>query len=157
MTASRKQELMEALHKLKRAARFNVTKGGLSKGECYLLQQIEKRNRETEDGAPGVRISDLSAHAHMSKPAVSQMLNVLEEKNMVLRIMTKDDRRVVYVALTQDGQAALDRFFHLADAAMDRMISRLGEEDTDLLIRLVNRLYDIVSEMDAQEESGEEK
>lgn len=157
MTASRKQELMEALHKLKRAARFNIPKGGLSRGECYLLQQIAKRNGEAEDGAPGVRISDLSVYAHMSKPAVSQMLNVLEDKNMVRRIMTKDDRRVVYVLLTEDGQAALDRFFRLADVTMDRLISRLGAEDTDLLIHLVNRLYDILSEMDAREESLGEK
>lgn len=157
MTASRKQELMEALQKLKRAARFDISKGELSRGECFLLQQIAKRNREAEEGTPGVRISDLSTHAHMSKPAVSQMLNVLENKNMVRRIMTKDDRRVVYVALTEDGQAALDRFFRLADVAMDRLISRLGAEDTDLLIRLINRLYDIVRETDAQEEGEREK
>lgn len=147
MTVSRRQELLEALHKLKRTSQFDLHDGELSRGECYLLQQISKQKNTPEDGAPGVRISDLSASARMSKPAVSQMLNVLEDRGMVRRIMTKNDRRVVYVALTEDGKAVLNRFYQHAGAMMDRLISRLGPEDTDLLIRLINRLYDILSEM----------
>ena len=147
MTVSQRQELLEAMHKLKKASQFDVHNGELSRGECFLLQQISKRKDAPEDGAPGVRISDLSASARMSKPAVSQMLNVLEDKGMVRRITTKNDRRVVYVALTEDGKSVLSRFFQRADAMMDKLISRLGTEDTDLLIRLINRLYDILNEM----------
>lgn len=154
MTESQRQELLEALHKLRRASRIEFHGGGVSRGECFLLQQIAK---SAKNGTPGVRISDLSVLARMSKPAVSQMLNALEDKKMVRRIMTKNDRRVVYVALTDDGKAMLDEFLQSADAMMDRLISRLGTEDTALLIRLVNRLYDILKEMRAEREQSEEK
>ena len=83
----------------------------------------------------------------MSMPAVSQMINLLEDKGYVERYLTKKDRRVVYVHLTPAGKDEFIKQKNHVAAIMDQIMDRIGETDIDELIRLLNKFYDTMEEM----------
>jgi DNA-binding MarR family transcriptional regulator len=83
----------------------------------------------------------------MSKPAVSQMLNTLENKKLIERVMAKSDRRVVYVKLTESGIEQLEKTHKQFQTWLDQIIEELGAEDTAELARLVNKLHLIMEHL----------
>ncbi len=82
-------DLMQKFHKLNMNRK--ITGGGIARREIMMLKMIKMNSFENE----GVTISALSELIDISKPAVSQMINTLEDKGYVERITTKSDRRRV--------------------------------------------------------------
>ncbi len=148
MEISQRQKLLESIGKLKKAHKWFPTDSGVSRGEFFMLHKIVKLNKELQENKPGVKISDLSAAGQMSKPAVSQMLNSLEDRGLVKRVMTKEDRRVVYVDLTESGHMQLKKTMNEFSNLLDKIVAELGEEDTATLVRLFDKLYDIIENME---------
>ena len=62
----------------------------------------------------------------MSMPAVSQILNSLEEKGLIERKMDRNDRRVVYASLTPKGNQLLEDVMSCFSKFMDRIVDGLG-------------------------------
>ena len=83
-------------------------------------------------------------------PAVSQMLNSLEGKGLVARSMTKNDRRAVFVCLTEKGKALLEQNRKEIFSILDEAEHRLGTENLNQLIELSARLFDILLEIEKE-------
>lgn len=56
-------------------------------------------------------VSDLAAIGRISRPAISQGVDVLVKKGLVERRQNPEDRRFVRLALTREGNALLDAIF----------------------------------------------
>lgn len=139
-------QLLEAMGKLKRQKVLFPAASGVPHGEFFLLHHIEIYTRKHPE-EPGIKISGLSAKTGMSMPAVSQMLNSIEEKGLVERCMTKSDRRVVYVRLTDQGKQLMESSMTDFTELMGRIVEQFGEENTATLIDLFNRLNDVIAEI----------
>lgn len=147
MEQTDKERLVQAMHRLKRTQTWNPPLGNISRGEFFMLHKISSLIQGAGEEKPGAKITDLSVAAEMSKPAVSQMLNSLEGKGMIERVMTKSDRRVVYVRLTDDGKAQLEMAAKRFDHLMDGLVEKLGQEDTAELARIFDKLHNILESM----------
>ena len=102
---------------------------------------------KTAEYYSGIKTSDLTSKLCITKPATSKMLNILEEKGYVERYSNKSDRRVVYVRLTEEGELFLKEQNRKFEDFTCKVIEKMGEEDTDNLIRLFGRLYDVIEEL----------
>lgn len=147
MEKSVKEALMQAMHRIKRMRAILPLFPGVSRGEYFVLHQIFHLSERAGPEKPGAKITDLSVAAEMSKPAISQMLNSLEKKELIERIMAKSDHRVVYVRLTKVGRTQLEKTHERLSELMDRIIEELGVEDAMELTRLFNKLYDILEKV----------
>lgn len=139
-----RQNLMDSIVKLKKVSKHLLGISGVSQGEFFILHKIVILNKELPENKPGVKISELSKAAKMSKPAVSQMLNVLEDKSLIERMTTKTDRRVVYVKLTDKGREQFQSKAEELSSLLDKIVIELGEDDTESLVNLLDKLYDII-------------
>lgn len=151
MDQTEKEKLFEAMHNLKRAHAWGPQMEGASRGEYFTLHMIHRLTEESGEGNPGAKITDLSHSAQMSRPAVSQMLNTLENKQLIERIMAKSDRRVVYVKLTRSGEELLQKSHEQFHFWFDRVVEKLGPEDTAELTRLVTKLRMIMENLRADQ------
>lgn len=128
--------------------------GKLPKGEFMMLTRLQKCTMHQMDcekaEAPGVRISDLSKLVKASKPATSQMLTNLEEKNYIQRIADKKDRRVVYVTLTEEGKKELEESQSEFNLFVNTVFERLGQQDADEFIRIFNKLAKIMTDVNTE-------
>lgn len=96
-------------------------------------------------------LSELNCYLNFTRPNLSQTINKLEDKGYVERVVLKDDRRVTYIKLTENGRAAVKAKYDEIFTRLDNIAKMLGEEDTDKLIELILRFAD------AYEKSGELK
>lgn len=116
-------------------------------------QQAERQQEGQEGGqlqggpCPGLMVSKLSELLQVSRPTASQMVSTLEEKGYIERVMSETDRRVIYICLTDKGQAVFGcRMDRYADAITE-VIEKVGREEIDQLISTCGRLVETVNEM----------
>ena len=122
---------------------------GLSRGEAILLHQIACGTKEYDDGA-GIKISELSKRTQMSMPAVSQMLNTLEEKGLTERRMTKNDRRVVRVGMTKKGETMYKETKQNLGRFFQEVMQEFGKERTEQMISLLDGLCESMEKVNTR-------
>lgn len=131
--------IMQKFQKVRQNAKMT---GELPHSEIMMLKLIKGHSA----GEQGVTISNLSELSEITKSAVSQIINALEDKGYVERLTTKNDRRLVYVRLTESGSRCLSRQLKLFLKGIERIFAKMGEEDTRELLRLLEKLYSVLSE-----------
>lgn len=128
----------------------------MSKGEFIMMNLIygkmEKCEEKNKEDAHHMKISDLSERLGVAKSAVSQLVNNLEEKGLVERITTKEDRRMVYVALTKSGFDMITEAQGKAVEYYSGIVDSMGEQDLDTLITLLERLRDAFIEKNKEQQ-----
>lgn len=148
----RTDELFVVLHYLKRMKDLIPEIPGVPQGEFMMMHKIHYclQEDECQVGVPGVKVSILSSKMGMSMPAVSQMLKSLQKKGLVTRTAATDDRRVVYVALTPEGEGvfsdAVDRFLE----RIDTIAELFGEENIQQITTLLQNLGRVVERVRAE-------
>lgn len=142
MDITNAEKIYEIMQKFQKARINAKTAREMPRSEMKMLKMIKINSSETE----GVNISTLSELLEISKSAVSQIINALEDKGFVERITTKNDRRVVYVRLTESGEQCFAKVVEAFLQRMAQVFDKMGEEDTKELLRLLEKLYSIVSD-----------
>lgn len=138
------QELMRAAMRFKKQYISFPPEMNLRKGEFFVLGSIEGG---PFGGGTRMSVSEIQSRLDFSKPAISQILSALESKGLVRREFDKVDRRKVMVVLTPEGTAVLKTAKAFLHELMEEGIRRLGEENTQKLIELINRLSEISDEI----------
>ena len=87
-------------------------------------------------------LSELNSYLNFTRPNLSQTINKLEDKGYVERVVLKDDRRVTYIRLTENGLKTITDGFNDLFSRLEKISKILGEEDTEKLIDLVLRFCD---------------
>lgn len=144
MTGSgvRTERFLEVMTRMHRVLRCLPPTGELNKGEFYVLHHIF---HQMDQGTVNyITPTELSGAMEVTKPAISKMLNVLEDKGYIERRQDSKDRRAVYVTLTEKGQEARDESTKIMKTAVDRIIEEMGAEATD---RLIESLQDLLRAM----------
>lgn len=113
----------------------------IPKSEVIVLKIIDELDNK-------VKMSDISNRLNISTAAVSQMITSLESKKLVTRDFSLTDRRVVYVTLTKEGVQVLENARELMNKFMDILVDKMGEDDSEELIRILNKLELILKEGD---------
>ena len=85
---------------------------------------------------------------HISKPAISYILNTLEKKNYIIREIDSKDRRKVSISATPEGKAAAEESRKKTDALWAEILERFGEDNMRQRIDLLEALDEIY--MDAE-------
>lgn len=135
-------QIMHRMHKNDLALRLNT---GYSRSEFGVMNYIACHQKH--DASEGVTISEISDFIQISKPAISQIVNALEEKEVVLRLTTKKDRRVVYVSLTEKGQGELAQIKSMINGKILGVLEKMGDEDASQFIKLLDKFSLIMSEV----------
>lgn len=90
------------------------------------------------EGAP-LPILEIASRTVTVVPGITGLIDRLEEAGFVVRQRCKDDRRVIYVALTEKGHetlAALDQPLH---DLHKRLLGHLTRDELKELIRLLEK------------------
>ena len=141
MDSELRHQLMETMLRLKRIAPRPHSK--VQFHEMMILRCLEPG--ENADFCVG--FPDVHKHLRVSKPAVSQMMNSLENKGYICREIDTRDRRKISVTLTDSGRSAIRGMKCQFDDMMNEVCDRMGAEDLRQLIVLVNRFADVMDEV----------
>ena len=88
----------------------------------------------------GVTMSDLSRMLLVSNGNATAVVDRLEKDGLALRTPLATDRRIVNVALTEDGLRQFEALATGHEAAVNRLFSRLNETEIEQLTALLKKL-----------------
>lgn len=88
----------------------------------------------------GLRVTDLASRAGVTKQAVGQLVDALEELGLVRSGAGEEDRRVRWVRRTPAGDAVTDQTLALIAAAEDRLRAQVGRRRFDDMLATMREL-----------------
>ncbi len=136
--ATSSQQLMASFRRFKRMMRRPAaTREGRS-GEMAVMGVVAFHQVETGEG---IRITEIANQLKIAPPTVTQFINNLEKAGWVERRMAPRDRRSVLVFLTEAGKSQHEAFEAHMDEMFRKLAAHLGQEDTDHLVRLLDKVF----------------
>lgn len=107
---------------------------GLRPGEIHVLFGLKKATRP---GEPGIKVSELGNLLKVTSPTITQFINNLEARGFVARVPDREDRRVVRLRLTEEGERAIRQAHEALLASFYGLVNHLGEEKSKKLADLI--------------------
>jgi DNA-binding MarR family transcriptional regulator len=85
-------------------------------------------------------MSELATAKNISRPAISQAVDVLVKKGLLTRIQSTTDRRYVELALTGEGNALLDTVFKETRRWMKERMVTLSADELETIAKAMETL-----------------
>lgn len=136
--AGLRRRLFDAAARMRKQRKEPPAPEGVTPAEMYAIMAVSRLEGEGRK----VRSGDIAKCGQATPSAVSQTLKSLEEKGLITRQRDKGDSRAVTVHLTEDGCAFSARGRELHEQMIDEVLTYLGPEDAEHLVRIVERLAD---------------
>ena len=136
--AGLRRRLFDAAARMRKQRLEPPAPKGVTPAEMYAIMAVSRLEGEGRK----VRSGDIAECGHATPSAVSQTLKSLEEKGLITRQRDKGDSRAVTVHLTEGGRAFSARGRELHEQMIDGVLTYLGPEDAEHLVRIVERLAD---------------
>jgi DNA-binding MarR family transcriptional regulator len=89
-------------------------------------------------------VSELAAAKNISRPAISQAVDILVNKGLLTRVQSAQDRRYVELALTDEGNHLLDTVFKETRAWMKERMRVLSAEELELMAKAMEVMKKII-------------
>lgn len=110
-------------------ATLRIISGGLAAGEPMTISEIREM-------------------VGVTKSAVSQVISSLEEKGYTYKIKSEEDKRRMYLALTDDGKRIMEDINRLYKKRMNYIRKNFGEEEFDEFVRLFIKYIELCDSID---------
>jgi DNA-binding MarR family transcriptional regulator len=88
-------------------------------------------------------LSELAERMSVSAPTMSNTITTLEERGWVQRRRSDEDRRVVWIEITDEGRAALDAMQSEVQMRIAHLLEGLSEEESVMLLNGLTILRDV--------------
>ncbi|MCV7228063.1 MarR family winged helix-turn-helix transcriptional regulator [Mycolicibacterium komossense] len=89
-----------------------------------------------------MRMTQLARAAALSSSATTRLVNRLEDRGLLIRILCADDRRGIYTELTASGRELLDAARPTHDATLEASLARAREvPELAPLVHALNEIH----------------
>jgi len=109
---------------------------------CNILSRQERNHPETI-----LTATDLCQMTQMQKSQMNRTLTAMEEKGLIFRERSGDDRRQVFIRLSANMQNAYHMQHEKILSIVDLVIARVGEEKAEALVSIFQELTEAAEEV----------
>ena len=158
MKQQKRARLLYSCFSMRRQLAKLIEKADISLGEYLVLRNIWLSNYNFFPGGRegSVKAADLSDLLELSRPAITRILNSLENRGFIVRNVNKKDRRSFAIELTETGIEAIEKANRRILGFAGKLAELLGDSETDKLIELIDRLSNILKEMTVGDEISDD-
>lgn len=93
-------------------------------------------------------MTELGKMLYVSKPNITVLVNKLVEFNMVKRMFDENDRRIIYIELTDIGHTSLEKHTEAMKIDFNKSMQKFSKADLTLLKETLNNMKIIVEKME---------
>ena len=144
MDAGLKQQLVQVIARLHRSSWLDFWTTDM---DLKALKFMESVMHNSPGADNNVYMVDLQERLHVSKAAISQIANHLENKGYLIREINPQNRRKLTITLTEEGLAALEQAKTEFEEMLELFLDRLGNKDAHETVRLFTRFADVLEEI----------
>ncbi|WP_019003836.1 MarR family transcriptional regulator [Cohnella laeviribosi] len=121
---------------------------GLTAGQLQVLELLQ--------AFEPMKPSELIPHLETTPAAVTTLLDRMERNGLVKRVRDAQDRRIVWVSMTDTGRAEVERGLKIRSEIVGRSLERLSAHNRQLLVYLIGKVAG-TRESPADRSGGAEK
>ena len=89
------------------------------------------------DGQPQHSLAFIT---NRDKASLARLITTMENKNLVARILSKEDGRVNLIHITKHGEEMLEKVLPVMREVMDQIQSGISEKDVETVIGVLKRI-----------------
>lgn len=123
------------------------TRGRISRDDGLELTLSQYHLLEALEEAAELPVGRVAEAAGVAPPTATRMLDSLERTGTVRRAHSSDDRRVVMVALTDEGRRLVRKKRRAVEQVRRAMFERLDPTERESAERLLSRLAEAMEEV----------
>ncbi len=139
-------KMLDIFVKLKNSHFHEIAKvDGLSQNEKIVLV-IMHENMKTE-----MSLTLLREKMKLAPSTITSIITTLEEKDLIKRVIDKNDRRNIFIKLSKKGYEYTERAHKEFKEKIEKYVKFMGKDDTNELIRLISKTTDYFNERRKEE------
>ncbi|RDU38995.1 MarR family transcriptional regulator [Neobacillus piezotolerans] len=115
----------------------------LTNDQHYVLRYIRKKGECTS--------TELAEVFGVNKSAITAIITRLTDKGLVKRTRDEGDRRIVYLALTDEGINLFENAEQRIHALVEKMITKFEQEEITAFINTYEKLLGILTELESNQ------
>ncbi|MCY8515334.1 MarR family winged helix-turn-helix transcriptional regulator [Bacillus atrophaeus] len=116
----------------------SMEKQGVTPAQLFVLASLKKHG--------SCKISEIAERMEVKPSAVTLMVDRLEQKNLVVRKHDTEDRRVINISLTAEGDKKFEDILTGRKAILARYLSFLTEEELLQAVQITQKLAQAAAE-----------
>lgn len=93
-----------------------------------------------------LKVSELSNKMSLTNSTVSGIIDRLEKMDIATRRRSKEDRRIVYIELSNKGKELIGDFKDIINDYFNRTFDHASEEELDTILTGINTLKKVLDE-----------
>jgi DNA-binding MarR family transcriptional regulator len=104
----------------------------LTEGQLYVLELLNVKQP--------MKPSDLIEHLATTPAAISTLLDRMEKNNLIQRVRDQQDRRIVWVHLTEIGRSEFERGIQIRELLLENYLNRISTYNQQYLVYLLGKV-----------------
>lgn len=128
------EEIFKFSRLLKGDMRFDSEFSKLSMLQIQALVFLKKHNN--------AQMGEIAQYFNIELPSATSLINKITKLGLAERKADKNDRRLVLIALTNDGTTLLQKAMEERSKKLTKTLSHLSEKDKQELLRIMKTLTD---------------
>lgn len=124
--------LMKASKSVQELITTDITSYNMRTSDFVIMETLYHKGRQT--------IRQIAEAVLIKTGSITYVIDKLEDKGWLTRSDCKEDRRVVYIELTDEGKRVMDSIFPQHQLVIEDIFSELTEQEHDILIDLLKRV-----------------
>lgn len=118
--------LMKASKTLQEVVKKDIAYHGMKTSDFAVLEALYHKGRQT--------IKQISEAVLINTGSITYVIDKLEKNDLLRRTNCKEDRRVIFIEITDKGKQLMDEIFPKHQAKIEEIFSDIPEEDVRILI-----------------------
>jgi len=118
--------LMKASKTLQEVVKKDIADHGMKTSDFAVLEALYHKGRQT--------IKQISEAVLINTGSITYVIDKLEKNDLLRRTNCKEDRRVIFIEITDKGKQLMDEIFPKHQAKIEEIFSDIPEEDVRILI-----------------------
>ncbi|WP_036689266.1 MarR family winged helix-turn-helix transcriptional regulator [Paucisalibacillus globulus] len=124
--------LMKASKSLQEVTKDDISNHGMRMSDFEILEALYHKDRLT--------VREVSEAVLINTGSITYVIDKLEKKGLIERSNCKDDRRVVYIQITDEGKKLMDNIFPAHQRVIEELFEGISEEEKDTVIKVLKHV-----------------
>lgn len=123
---------MKASKALEEVTKQDIKKHGMRASDFAILEALYHKGRQT--------IREISESVLISTGSITYVIDKLEKKELLIRTNCPDDRRAVYLEITDRGKQTMDGIFPKHQLVIEELFDGISESDKETVIEVLKKV-----------------
>ncbi|WP_010651918.1 MarR family winged helix-turn-helix transcriptional regulator [Oceanobacillus massiliensis] len=124
--------LMKASRTLEEITKKDISSHGMRTSDFTILEALYHKGRQT--------IRQISEAVLINTGSITYVIDKLENKGLLERSNCSEDRRAVYIQITDKGTKLMDEIFPKHQKVIEEVFEDVSEEDKQILIDVLKQV-----------------